>query len=172
MLIIIISHLVLFCFKFDWCLFRNIFLWGLVLCRNQSIYLRCESFDSFLYGAGFCCWCFRTDLIVVYFFVNIYFIIDSNLISQDYWRAQMFLLYLSMAADSVTWRTRVGIFNAFKSQIQVKPNMENPLLFLKIFLFFINYINARLIYFIFFSTFCFLTNVLQVVVVEILFTKY
>ena len=84
----------------------------------------------------------------------------------------MFLLYLSMAADSVTWRTRVGIFNAFKSQIQVKPNMENPLLFLKIFLFFINYINARLIYFIFFSTFCFLTNVLQVVVVEILFTKY
>ena len=50
--------------------------------------------------------------------------------------------------------------------------MENPLLFLKIFLFFINYVYSRLIYFISFSTFCFLTNVLQVVDVEILFLLY
>ena len=46
--------------------------------------------------------------------------------------------------------------------------MENPLLFLKIFLFFINYIYVRLIYFVFFSTFNFLTNVFQVLNVEIL----
>ena len=45
--------------------------------------------------------------------------------------------------------------------------MQNPLLFLKIFLFFINHIYARIIYFISFSTFRFLTNVLQVVDVEI-----
>ena len=50
--------------------------------------------------------------------------------------------------------------------------MENPLLFLKIFLFFINYVYSRLIYFISFSTFCFLTNVLQVVDVEILSLLY
>ena len=50
--------------------------------------------------------------------------------------------------------------------------MENPLIFLKIFLFFINYAYSRQIYFISFSTFCFLTNVLQVVDVEILFLLY
>ena len=50
--------------------------------------------------------------------------------------------------------------------------MENPLIFLKIFLFFINYTYSRQIYFISFSTFCFLTNVLQVVDVEILFLLY
>ena len=53
--------------------------------------------------------------------------------------------------------------------------MKNPLLFLKIFLFFINYIYARLIYFISFSTFCFLTNVLQVLdcssVLQVLYIK-
>ena len=50
--------------------------------------------------------------------------------------------------------------------------MENPSLFLKVVLFFINYIYARLIYFISFSTFCFLINVLQMVDVEILFLLY
>ena len=80
-----------------------------------------------------------------------------------------FLFYLSMPIHGVLWRTRVGIFNGFKSQTQVKSNMKNPLLFLKIFLFFINYIYARLIYLISFSTFPFLTNILQLVDVEILF---
>ena len=74
-----------------------------------------------------------------------------------------------MPIDNVLWRARVGIFNAFKFQTQVKPNMKNALPFLKIFLFFINYIYARLIYLIAFSTFRFLTNILQLVDVEILF---
>ena len=77
-----------------------------------------------------------------------------------------------MLIDGVLWRARVGIFNAFKFQTQVKSNMKNPLLFLKIFLFFINYIYARLIYLISFSTFRFLTNILQLVDVEILFLLY
>ena len=46
----------------------------------------------------------------------------------------------------VLWRARVGIFIAFKSQTQVISNTENPLLFLNIFLFFINYIYAKLNY--------------------------
>ena len=74
-----------------------------------------------------------------------------------------------MPIDGVLWGARVGFFNAFKFQTQVKSNMKNPLLFLKIFLFFINYVYARLIYLISFSTFCFLTNILQLVDVEILF---
>ena len=77
-----------------------------------------------------------------------------------------------MPIDNDLRRARVGIFNAFKSQIQVKPNMKNPLLFLKIFLFFIDCIYARLIYFMSFSTFSFLTNVLQLVDVDILFLLY
>ena len=81
----------------------------------------------------------------------------------------MFLFYLSMRTDSVLRRARVRIFNALKSQTLVKSYMENPFLFLKIFLFFINYIYGRVTYFISFSTFCFLTNVLQLVDVEILF---
>ena len=68
-----------------------------------------------------------------------------------------------MPVDSVLWHARVGIFNAFQFQTQVKSNMKNPKLFLKIYLFFINYIYARLIYFISFSTFrsSLLTNVLK-----------
>ena len=77
-----------------------------------------------------------------------------------------------MLINGVLWRARVGIFNAFKFQTQVKSNMKNPLLFLKIFLFFINYIYARLIYLISFSTFRFLTNIFQLVDVEILFLLY
>ena len=50
--------------------------------------------------------------------------------------------------------------------------MENPLLFLKIFLFFINYIYVRLIHLISFSTFRFLTDILQLVDVDILFLLY
>ena len=90
--------------------------------------------------------------------------------SGDYPRVQMFSL-LSIH-DGVLWHARVGIFNVFKFQTQVKSNMENPLLFLKIFLFFINYIYVRLIYLISFSTFRFLTNILQLVDVEILFSLY
>ena len=71
--------------------------------------------------------------------------------------------------DCVLWRARVGISNAFKFQAQVKSNMKNPLLFQKIFLLFINYIYTRIIYLISFSTFRFLKNILQLVVVEILF---
>ena len=77
-----------------------------------------------------------------------------------------------MPIDVVLWLARVGIFSAFKFQTQVKSNMKNPLLFLKIFLFFINYIYARLIYLISFSTFRFLINILQLVDVEILFLLY
>ena len=72
-----------------------------------------------------------------------------------------------MPIDGVLWLARVSIFNAFKFQTQVKSNMKNPLLFLRIFLFFISYIYARLIYLISFSTFRFLTNILQLVDVEI-----
>ena len=86
--------------------------------------------------------------------------------------SNVFFFYLSMPIDGVLWRARVGIFNAFKFQTQGKSNMKNPLLFLKIFLFFIYYINARLIYLISLSTFCFLTNILQLVDVEILFSLY
>ena len=92
--------------------------------------------------------------------------------SQNYRRVQLFSIYLSMPIDVVLWLARVGIFNAFKFQTQVKSNMKNPLLFLKIFLFFINYIYARLIYLISFSTFRFLINILQLVDVEILFLLY
>ena len=77
-----------------------------------------------------------------------------------------------MPIDVVLWLARVGIFSAFKFQTQVKSNMKNPLLFLKIFLFFINYIYARLIYLISFSTFCFLINILQLLDVEILLLLY
>ena len=83
-----------------------------------------------------------------------------------------FLFYLSMLIDGVLWRARLGIFNAFKFQTQVKPNMKNLLLFLKIFLFFINYVYARLIYLISFPKFRFLTNILQLVDVDILFLLY
>ena len=72
-----------------------------------------------------------------------------------------------MPIDGVLWLARVSIFNAFKFQTQVKSNMKNPFLFLRIFLFFISYIYARLIYLISFSTFRFLTNILQLVDVEI-----
>ena len=92
--------------------------------------------------------------------------------SQNYWRVPLFSIYLSMPIDVVLWLARVGIFSAFKFQTQVKSNMKNPLLFLKIFLFFINYIYARLIYLISFSTFRFLINILQLVDVEILFLLY
>ena len=101
--------------------------------------------------------------------------------SQDYRRVQMFC-FLSIYADRwcfvacksryVLWRARVGIFNAFEFQTQVKSNMKNPLLFLKIFLLFINYIYATLIYLISFSKFRFLTNILQLLDVEILFLLY
>ena len=74
-----------------------------------------------------------------------------------------------MLIDGVLWHARVGIFNASKFQTQVKSNMKNPLLFLKILLFFINYIYARLIYLISFSTFRFLRKILQLVDVETLF---
>ena len=47
--------------------------------------------------------------------------------------------------------------------------MENPLLFLKIFLFFINYIYAKLNRLSLYSAFCLLTDVLQVVDIEICF---
>ena len=47
--------------------------------------------------------------------------------------------------------------------------MENPLLFLKIFLFFINYIYAKLNHLSLYSAFCLLTDVLQVVNIEICF---
>ena len=77
-----------------------------------------------------------------------------------------------MPIDGVLWRARVGIFNAFKFQTQVKSHMKNPLLFLKIFMCFINYIYARLIYLITFNTFRFLTNILQLADVEILFLLY
>ena len=77
-----------------------------------------------------------------------------------------------MPIDGVLWGARVGFFNAFKFQTQVKSNMKNPLLFLKIFLFFINYVYARLIYLISFSTFCFLTNIFQLVDVDIFFLLY
>ena len=77
-----------------------------------------------------------------------------------------------MPIDNVLWRARVGIFNAFKFQTQVKPNMKNALPFLKIFLFFINYIYARLIYLISFDPFRFLTNIFQLVDVEILILLY
>ena len=50
--------------------------------------------------------------------------------------------------------------------------MKNPLPFLKIFLVFINYIYSRVIHFISFSTFPFLTNVLLVVDIEIPFLLY
>ena len=109
--------------------------------------------------------------LVVKFFVNIVFIIVSILMSQDYRRVQMFSFYLFMPIDGVSWRARLGIFNAFKFQTQVKANMNNALLFLKIFLFFIYYIYARLIYLISFSTFR-STNILQLVDVEILFLLY
>ena len=74
-----------------------------------------------------------------------------------------------MPIDVGLWRKRVGIFNALKFQAQVKSNIKNPWLFLKIFLFFINYIYAKLIYLISLSTFRLLTNILQLVDVEILF---
>ena len=77
-----------------------------------------------------------------------------------------------MPVDGVLRRARVGIFNALKFQTKVKSNMKNPLLFLKIFLFFINYIYATLIHLISFSTFRFLTNILQLVDVDIFFTIY
>ena len=50
--------------------------------------------------------------------------------------------------------------------------MKYPFLFLKLFLFFISYIYVRLVCFISFPTFCFLTNVLEVVDVEIPFSLY
>ena len=74
-----------------------------------------------------------------------------------------------MLIDGVLWHARVGIFTASKFQTQVKSNMKNPLLFLKILLFFINCIYARLIYLISFSTFRFLRKILQLVDVETLF---
>ena len=77
-----------------------------------------------------------------------------------------------MPIDGGLWCTRVGIFNALKFQAQVKSNIKNPWLFLKIFLFFINYIYAKLIYLISLSTFRFLTNIPQLVDVEILFLLY
>ena len=61
------SSSIFFNFKFDSCLFGNIFRWGLVLCRNHSIDLRCESFDWFLYGAGFCWRCFRAGFCCLIF---------------------------------------------------------------------------------------------------------
>ena len=84
----------------------------------------------------------------------------------------MFSFYLSMPIDSVLWCARVGVFNAFKFQTKVKSNMKNWLLFLKIFLFFINYIYARLIYLFSLSTFHFLTNILQLVDVGMHFLQY
>ena len=77
-----------------------------------------------------------------------------------------------MSTDSVLWYSRVCIFNAFKSQTQGKLNMKYPFLLLKLFLFFISYIYVRLVCFISFPTFCFLTNVLEVVDVEIPFSLY
>ena len=77
-----------------------------------------------------------------------------------------------MPIDGGLWCTRVGIFNALKFQAQVKSNIKNPWLFLKIFLFFINYVYAKLIYLISLSTFRFLTNIPQLVDVEILFLLY
>ena len=50
--------------------------------------------------------------------------------------------------------------------------MENPLLFLKIFLFFINYIYARLNHLSLYSAFCLLTNILQLVDIEICFLPF
>ena len=47
--------------------------------------------------------------------------------------------------------------------------MEDPLLFLTIFLFFINYIYAKLNHLSLYSAFCLLTDVLQVVDIEICF---
>ena len=46
------------------------------------------------------------------------------------------------------WRARVRNFNAFKSQTQVNSKTENPLPFLKMLLFSINYIYAELNHFI------------------------
>ena len=74
-----------------------------------------------------------------------------------------------MPIDGVLWRTRVRIFNVFTFQTQVKSNMKNPLLFPKIFLFFINYIYDRLMYLLSFSTFRFLTDILQLLDAEIFF---
>ena len=82
-----------------------------MLCRNQSIDLQCKSFDWLLYGAGFC-WGEESvpeQILVVYIFVNIFFIIGSILLSQDYRRVQMGLFYLSVPVDSVLWYARVGI---------------------------------------------------------------
>ena len=93
----VISSSILFYVKFDGRLFKNIFHGRQMLCRNQSIDLQCKSFDWLLYGAGFC-WGEESvpeQILVVYIFVNIFFIIGSILLSQDYRRVQM-VLFLSI----------------------------------------------------------------------------
>ena len=86
--------------------------------------------------------------------------------------SNVFFFYLFIPVDGILWHARVSIFNAFNFQRQVKSKMKNPLLFLMIFLFFINYIYAKLIYLIPFFTFCCFTNIYQLVEVEILFLLY
>ena len=62
------SSSIFFNFKFDSSLFGNIFQGGLILCRNHSTDLRCESFDWFLHGAGFCWRMFPSRLKLFNFF--------------------------------------------------------------------------------------------------------
>ena len=78
-----------------------------------------------------------------------------------------------MPVDNVSWRTRIGIYNTFKYLTQGSfLTLKDPLLFLKVFLLFINYIFATLIDYIPNSTLCFLRNLLKIVDVEILFLLY
>ena len=77
-----------------------------------------------------------------------------------------------MPVDNVSWRSRIGIYNTFKYLTQGSSTLKDPLLSLKVLLLFINYIFATLIDYIPNSTLCFLTNLLKIIDVEILFLLY
>ena len=74
-----------------------------------------------------------------------------------------------MPIDNVSWHARIGIYNTFIYQTQLSSKLKDSLLFLKVLLLFINCSFVRLIYYISYSTLRFLTNLLKVIDVEILF---
>lgn len=72
-----------------------------------------------------------------------------------------------MPTDNVSWRAKRGIYNKLQYQTQGRSKLKAPLLFLKVHLFFINYIFVRLFCCISHSALRFLTNFLKVIDFEI-----
>ena len=78
-----------------------------------------------------------------------------------------------MPMDNVSWRVKRGIYNTLEYQTQGRSKLKAPLFFLKVLLFFINYILVRLFCCISHSALRFLTNFLKVIDLEIrFFTMY